>query len=494
MRASGILLPISSLPSPYGIGTLGKEAFAFVDFLKKAGQTYWQVLPLGPTSYGDSPYQTFSAFAGNPYFIDLDLLAQEGLLKVSEYRHLETPNPELVDYEYQYFYRFKVLRLAYFRFSPEKHPDFETFCENNKKWLDDYSLFMSIKGQNNDQSWWLWEEKYKKRDFQALEEYISKNASDIGFWKFVQYYFFKQWLALKQYANQNGIEIIGDIPIYVAQDSSDVWSNPDDWQLDENLDPIRVAGCPPDAFAKTGQLWGNPIYNYDKMEQEGFSWWLDRIKESFKLYDIVRIDHFRGFEAYYAIPYGDPTAEFGTWVKGPGMKLFQRVKDVLGEVRIIAEDLGFLTPEVYQLLADTGYPGMKILQFGFDPYHDSEYLPHNFKRNSIVYTGTHDNMTVRSWFKSLNEAEKAFVKAYLDFEDDNLVVPKMIKACLASVCEMAVIPLQDYLEQGDEGRINVPSTLGGNWVWRIKKGVLTEELHQKIYSWCKTYRRINPNG
>ena len=269
---------------------------------------------------------------------------------------------------------------------------------------------MSIKGQNNDQSWWLWEEKYKKRDFQALEEYISKNASDIGFWKFVQYYFFKQWLALKQYANQNGIEIIGDIPIYVAQDSSDVWSNPDDWQLDENLDPIRVAGCPPDAFAKTGQLWGNPIYNYDKMEQEGFSWWLDRIKESFKLYDIVRIDHFRGFEAYYAIPYGDPTAEFGTWVKGPGMKLFQRVKDVLGEVRIIAEDLGFLTPEVYQLLADTGYPGMKILQFGFDPYHDSEYLPHNFKRNSIVYTGTHDNMTVRSWFKSLNEAEKLLSK------------------------------------------------------------------------------------
>jgi 4-alpha-glucanotransferase len=489
MRASGILLPISSLPSPYGIGTLGKEAFEFVDFLKKAGQSYWQVLPLGPTSYGDSPYQTFSAFAGNPYFIDLDLLAKEGLLKQNEYRHLETPNPELVDYEYQYFNRFKVLRLAYSRFNPPKESDFEKFIEDNKKWLDDYALFMSIKGLHNDQSWWLWEEKYKKRNREALEEFIETHQSDIGFWKFVQYYFFKQWLALKNYANQKGIEIIGDIPIYVAQDSSDVWSNPLDWQLDENLDPIDVAGCPPDAFAITGQLWGNPIYNYEKMEKEGFGWWIERIKESFKLYDVVRIDHFRGFEAYYAIPYGHPTAEFGRWVKGPGMKLFQRVKDVLGDVRIIAEDLGFLTPEVYQLLADTGYPGMKILQFGFDPYNDSEYLPHNYKRNSYVYTGTHDNMTVRSWFKILNEAEKAFVKAYLDFEDDEKVAEKMIKVCLASVCKVAVIPLQDYLEQGDEGRINVPSTLGGNWVWRIKSDVLTEELHQKIYSWCKTYRR-----
>lgn len=489
MRASGILLPITSLPSPYGIGTMGKEAYYFANFLKGANQKYWQVLPLGPTSYGDSPYQTFSTFAGNPYLIDLDLLIEENLLTKEDILHFKAQNCSTIDYEFQYNNRFDVLRVAFANFLFDEDLSFNKFCRNEQQWLDDYALFMSIKRMHKDISWWLWPKEYKTKEIEAIKNFTLNHMEEITFWKFVQYLFFKQWYALKKYVNDLGIEIIGDIPIYVAQDSSDCWSNPDEWQLDERLLPIDVAGCPPDAFAITGQLWGNPLYNYEKMAGNNFQWWIKRIESSFKIYDIVRIDHFRGFEAYYAIPYSNPTAEFGTWVKGPGLKLFSEIKKQLGDVKIIAEDLGFLTPEVYQLLKDTGYPGMKILQFGFDPWNDSEYLPHNYQYNSVVYPGTHDNMPILGWYQQLNQDEKRFCLDYLDLEDEKCIVEKMIKTCLASVCKMAIIPIQDYLELGNEARINIPSTLGDNWVWRLEKDDLTPELQLKIAKWTKTYRR-----
>ncbi len=489
MRRSGILLPISSLPNPYGIGTFGKEAYEFVDFLKKANQKLWQILPLGPTSYGDSPYQTFSAFAGNPYFIDLDHLAEIGLLKRNEYEHMKKAVSDKVDYEYIYYNRFEMLRKAHKRFLEKIPADYQAFCQDNEEWLDDYALYMSIKNSFGGISWSEWPKEYKHRDEKTLALFKDMHQNDIAFWQFLQYEFFQEWFALKKYANDFGIQIVGDIPIYVAQDSSDVWSNPSDWQLDDDLLPTRVAGCPPDYFAKTGQLWGNPLYRYDKMEKEGFPWWIRRVQESFKIYDVVRIDHFRGFESYYSIKYGDPTAEFGVWVKGPSMKLFNAINKALGNVQIIAEDLGFLTEEVYELLRDAGYPGMKILQFGFDPYGDSEYMPHNYNKNSVVYPGTHDNMPIKGWFKTLNREQKQYVYDYLQVKRPKDVPAKMIKACLASVSDMAVIPLQDYLELGNEARFNIPSTLGGNWLWRFDPKMVTEELALKIANWTKIYRR-----
>lgn len=489
MRSSGILLPITSLPSRYGIGTLGEEAYHFAQFLKGAGQKYWQVLPLGPTSFGDSPYQTFSTFAGNPYIIDLDLLIEEGYLKEEDVEHLKANDLSTIDYEFQYLHRFNVLRLAFSKYPYKTDLSFIKFSQEQSFWLDDYALFMSIKHHFQDISWWMWPNEFKMRNRMALDAFIKANEEEINFWKFIQFLFFKQWLALKEYVNNLGIEIIGDIPIYVAQDSSDIWSNPNEWLLDNDLMPIDVAGCPPDAFALTGQLWGNPLYNYDVMALNNYHWWIKRIEASFKIYDIVRIDHFRGFEAYYSIPSKDPTAEFGTWIKGPGINLFNEVKKQLGDVKIIAEDLGFLTPEVYQLLKDTGYPGMKILQFGFDPWNDSEYLPHNYQYNSVVYPGTHDNMPILGWFKQLNIDEKRFCKEYLNLKNEEDIVEQMIKTCLASVCKIAIIPMQDYLELGNEARINIPSTLGGNWVWRMPIASLTTELEQKIAKWTKTYRR-----
>ena len=478
MREVGILLHISSLPSKYGIGTLGKCAYQFIDFLKESKQNYWQVLPIGPTSYGDSPYQTFSAFAGNPYFIDLDLLAAEGLLENYELENIKVSNDKFVDYEWLYNTRFDILYSAYSRF--KKSEDFYKFKEENKFWLEDYSLFMAIKYSQPEGSWKSWNKIYHNRLSKEVEEFREKNLNELDFWCFIQFMFFKQWNNLKKYANQNGIKLIGDMPIYVSYDSSDVWSDPKSWLLDEELNPKAVAGVPPDSFSETGQLWGNPLYNFELMKKNNYTWWIKRIQESFKLFDVVRIDHFRGFEAYYSIPYGDKNAINGKWVKGPGIELFEKVKDELGELDIIAEDLGYLTPEVHKLLKESGFPGMKILQFAFDFDPKNNYLPTNYPHNCIAYTGTHDNMTLKQWTESLSEKELAYVLEYVKIKEEDNLVEKLIKIMINSEADRIIIPLTDYLELGKEARFNTPSTLGGNWCYRISISDLSNELSEKI--------------
>ncbi len=488
MRKSGILLHISSLPSDYGIGTMGKEAYKFVDFLKSAKQTLWQILPVGPTSYGDSPYQSFSTNAGNPYFIDLDTLCEEGLLKKTDYSKIKWGNDtKKVDYEAIYNNRFKVLRKAFDNFKTGDLTEFNEFLQKNEKWISNYALFMSIKDANKGKSWLEWDDGLRKRDSHSLWEFKSTHEDDVMFWEFLQFKFFEQWDKLKEYANKNGISIIGDIPIYVALDSAEVWVYPDLFELDKDLMPTAVAGCPPDAFSPTGQLWGNPLYNWEKHKEFGYNWWIDRIKSAITLYDIVRIDHFRGFEGYYSIPYGHETAENGKWLKGPGMDLFNAVKNELGDLPIIAEDLGFLTDDVHKLLKDSGFPGMKVLEFAFDPREESNYLPHTYTQNSVVYVGTHDNNTVNGWIKELDKDTLAFCKKYLDAEDD--LVWKMIKTAMASVSETAIIQMQDYLELGEEARMNIPSISGGNWQWRMGKKALTKKLAEKIADITRTYGR-----
>ena len=486
MRSSGILLHISSLNNEYGIGTLGKEAYEFVNFLRDSKQKYWQVLPIGPTSYGDSPYQSFSAFAGNHYFIDLEQLKNEGLLDEQECEECKVDRP-YVNYGELYNTKTKVLRLAFSRFDCND-VQFKEFISNNK-WVLDYALFMSIKNSQPEGSWSGWADEYRKRDPQAIKDFKRKNKDDINFWIFTQYYFFKQWFYLKNYANSLGIKIIGDAPIYVAYDSCDVWSNPQGWQLDENLNPTVVAGCPPDYFSATGQLWGNPIYDYEYQKANGYSWWIKRIKHSLEIYDVIRIDHFRGFEAYYSIPATHTTAEHGQWVEGPGMSLFKKINQKLGKVNIIAEDLGLITDGVRKLLAETKFPGMKVLQFGFDPYGDSTYAIHNVVNNCICYTGTHDNPTTKAWFNSLREDEKNYIRGYLDLHDDNQISDKLIREAFKSVADTIVVPMQDYLNLGEEGRMNTPSTLGNNWTWRLRKDDLSYDLRQRIAWLTDTYRR-----
>ena len=488
MRSCGILLHISSLPNKYGIGTLGKCAYEFVDFLSDAKQTLWQVLPLGPTSYGDSPYQGFSTFAGNPYFIDLDLLKEEGLLEESDYAHLAKGDDTRVDYGFQYNNRFSVLRKAFDKFDVESK-EYKKFKRVNKFWLNDYALFMTLKDLHNGDSWWNWEDGLKLRKKALISAKKKEYAHDIEFWCFVQYKFFEQWFALKEYANSKGIKIVGDIPIYVAQDSSDVWSNPTDWQMDENLNPTHVAGCPPDGFSELGQLWGNPIYNYDKMKEEGYPWWVKRMKESLKLYDIIRIDHFRGFAGYYSIKFGAPDARNGEWVTGPGISLFNKIKEELGEINVIAEDLGLITEDVAELLEATGFPGMKVLQFGFNHEGDSVYLPHNYPTNCVVYPGTHDNQTVVSWFRSLSDEDREFVRNYLNLKDDYFICENMARACLQSSADTVIIQFQDYIGLTDDGRMNTPSVLGGNWQWRATKDQFNSDLAQYLAKLSETYRR-----
>lgn len=488
MRQSGILLPVTSLPSPYGIGTMGKVAYDWIDFLADAKQSYWQVLPLGPTSYKDSPYQTFSAFAGNPYLIDLDLLVEEGLLNKDEL--VKYTSEELsIDYGYLYSWRFKILKIAYSRFDINDNA-FQTFVKNESYWLNDYAIFMSIKNYFDGKSWQEWTDDFKFRKKSAIDKFVTTHLEEINFYKFIQFMFDKQWHKLKEYANAKGVEIIGDVPIYVALDSVDVWSNPKEYQLDENLKPKRVAGCPPDDFAKKGQLWGNPLYDYKKMEHTGFKWWNDRIKKSFQLYDVVRIDHFRGFESYYSIDSKEETAENGKWVKGPGMKLFKSIKN-LNELNIIAEDLGFLTPAVHKLLKQTGFPGMKILQFGFDKDADSPYAPHNYISNCVVYTGTHDNPPIRTWFETLDLETKHMVSEYVNLTSEDKICDRMVRLALSSVANIAIIPIQDYLGLGSDSRINTPSTSEDNWQWRLDKKYITKELADYILFLTKLYRRTN---
>jgi 4-alpha-glucanotransferase len=491
MRQSGILLPVSALPSRYGIGTFSKEAYEFVDFLEKAGQTCWQILPLGPTGYGDSPYQSFSTFAGNPYYIDLEELVQEGLLTEKELDSYDFGKDDsYVDYEKIYASRFKALYLAFQNSHIEDNPEFPEFLKKSEKWLPDYALYMAVKDSFGGKSWSLWEDDIRLRKKNAMKHYREKLKEQVLFYEFQQYLFQKQWLKLKKYANEKGIRIIGDIPIYVAFDSADTWSEPALFQLDEDGMPVAVAGCPPDAFSATGQLWGNPLYRWDYHKKTGYEWWMRRIAYCYELYDMVRIDHFRGFDEYYAIPYGEPTAEHGSWEKGPGYELFRVMKEKLGNKAVIAEDLGFLTPSVIKLVKKTGFPGMKILQFAFDSREESDYLPHNYVQNSVVYTGTHDNDTIRGWLDSLNRHDKSFAKRYLGIRGHKDISWEFIRAALASVSDTAIIPMQDYLSLGSEARINTPSTLGNNWKWRMKKDQADEELAEKIRQMCRLYGRI----
>lgn len=492
MRAGGILLPVASLPSNYGIGAFSKEAYEFVDILKKAGQRYWQILPLGPTGYGDSPYQSFSTFAGNPYFIDLEDFIEKGWLKKKECKACDFGQDErYVDYEKIYKERTNILYKAYKRSKIGLDIGFQKFCEDQEEWLDDYALYTEIKAFHEGKSWSEWEDDYRLRDPETLAAFEASHLEGIEFQKFLQYEFFCQWGKLKSYANENGIEIIGDIPIYVAFDSADSWSQPELFQFDENRMPKGVAGCPPDAFSATGQLWGNPLYAWAYHKSTGYRWWMYRIDHCRKLYDIIRIDHFRGFDEYYSIPYGDETAEFGHWEPGPGLDLFRTANRRLGEVKIIAEDLGFLTDSVLQMVEESGYPGMKVLEFAFDSREPSNYLPHNYGKNCVVYTGTHDNETLAGWYKELNKDDKRFALKYMGRKNlsTKRAVWEIIRMAQASVADTCIIPIQDYLCLGNEARINHPSTLGGNWMWRLKRNEISEKLVKKIYKMTKLYGR-----
>ena len=498
-RASGILLPVFSLPSEYGIGCFSKEAYQFVDMLKRAGQSYWQILPLGPTGYGDSPYQSFSTYAGNPYFIDLEILVREGLLTEAECREYDFGTQETyIDYEKIYKTRFKVLKKAYERFRDrmagghQEREAYERFVNENAFWLDDYSLYMAVKDKNNGVSWNEWDAPLKNREEEALAAAREELAEEISFYKFQQYEFDRQWKKLHVYANEQGVKIIGDIPIYVAFDSADTWAAPEMFQFDESNGPTRVAGCPPDGFSATGQLWGNPLYDWEYHKNTGYEWWIRRIEYCLKLYDVVRIDHFRGFDEYYSIPYGEKTAINGEWMPGPGMELFRAIEEKLGRPAIIAEDLGFLTPSVLELLKDSGFPDMKVLQFAFDARESSNYLPHIYPTHCVVYTGTHDNDTTRGWYHAVGKDARAFAKEYMCKPrlDEDSLAGDFISMAMSSVADLCVIPMQDYLGLGSEARINTPSTLGGNWMWRMKEGQFDDKTVEEILRVTRLYGRL----
>lgn len=493
MRTSGVLMPISSLPSPYGIGTMGKAARKFVDFLKKGGQTYWQILPISPTSFGDSPYQSFSSFAGNPYFIDLELLVKDKLLTKKECESYPWGDNETrVDYGIMYQSRYALLRKAYDRFVKDIPQEFWDFCWIEGWWLEDYSLFMALKDANGGAAWVTWEEKYKYRHDDKMHLFKEEFKEGMQFYKMLQFLFFKQWRELKAYANENGIQIIGDVPIYVAYDSADVWANPNEFYLNNLREPIDVAGCPPDAFSADGQLWGNPLFRWDVMKNNGYEWWTKRISAMSKLYDIVRIDHFRGFDSYFAIPAKDTTAKNGEWRQGPGMDLFRVLEQKLGKLPIIVEDLGFLTPSVKQLLKDSGFPGMKVIQFAFDSREETNYLPHTYTQHCVVYTGTHDNDTIVGWLKSAPKKSIAYAKEYLQLTEEEGYNWGLMRAAWASVADMCIIPMQDLLELDSDARLNTPSSLGINWQWRATEEQISKDLAKKIHGYAELYGRLNP--
>ena len=490
-RGAGVLLPVSSLPSRFGIGTFGREAYRFVDFLQAAGQRYWQVLPLGPTSYGDSPYQSFSAFAGNPYFIDLETLVQEGLLMQDE---ADAPDwgadPADVDYAKIYQYRFPVLRRAFARSRHRTGKAYQTFCIENRAWLEEYSLYMAVKTHFEAHEWLKWPEELRTAQPDVLEKYRKNLQEDIDFWKFCQFKFFTQWYKLKAYANARGIRIIGDLPIYVSLDSADVWLHPDLFQLDKKRCPTAVAGVPPDNFSATGQLWGNPLYDWDAMERDGFAWWKKRMAFSAQIYDVVRIDHFIGIVRYYAIPYGDATAENGVWRRGPGAALVNAIRSVMGESKVIAEDLGCVVPEVEELRDAAGYPGMKVLEFAFDSGSANTNLPCHYEKNCVVYGGTHDNETLVGFFRHQPRASLHFACDYLHVHKKKHLPAACIRAAYASAADTAVLQLQDWLGLGNEARINFPSTIGSNWRWRLLPGQLTDALSTRMHDFCELYARL----
>lgn len=478
-RGAGVLLPVFSLPSPYGIGTFGAAAREFIDCLKAARQSYWQVLPLGPTSYGDSPYQSFSAFAGNPYFIDLDTLREEGLLLQEEIDACGWGgNPEEIRYDLLYETRFALLKKAFARSRHQESAAYRDFVEENKDWLSDYSLYMALKKHFGDRAWTEWDGDVRFRRPAAMEAARARFAQEMEYWSFLQFHFFKQWEALRAYAAEREISIVGDIPIYVALDSADVWSHPELFQLDqETLTPTRVAGVPPDAFSDDGQLWGNPLYDWERMEAEDFAWWKRRMEASAKLYDVLRIDHFIGVVQYYSIPYGVETAKEGRWEKGPGKKLTDALDASAGKTRIIAEDLGIYVPEVKELLAKTGYPGMKIIEFAFSGDRFNEHLPHCYEPNSVVYGGTHDNETLAGYFTVEKRQwwELQYIADYLGAAHQSEVVDRVFRAAYGSVASVAIFQMQDVLKLDNRARMNTPGTVGGNWRWRMRQGQFNRE-------------------
>ncbi len=496
-RSAGILLSITSLPSQYGIGDFSQGAYDFVDWLKEAGQEYWQILPLGPTSYGDSPYQSFSTFAGNPYFISLDKLVEEGVLTKKECKAADFGQvPGTVDYEKLYKNRYPLLRKAYERSNIQENQEYRRFVDDNGWWLSDYALFMAVKERFGGAPWTEWAEDIRLRWQNAMDYYRRELYFDIEFQQYMQFQFYMQWMELKAYANKKGVRLIGDIPIYVAMDSADAWAHPELFQLDKDNVPLAVAGCPPDGFSATGQLWGNPLYCWEYHKNTGYEWWLSRLEYCFRLYDVVRIDHFRGFDEYYSIPYGAESAVGGHWEKGPGMDLFCRVEEALGRRAVIAEDLGYVTDSVRQLVRDSGFPGMKVLEFAFDSRDSgcaNDYLPHNYPENCVVYTGTHDNETIVGWLDSITKEEQQMVRDYLC---DGHTLKKdmywpLICLIMRSSARMCIIPMQDYLGYGNECRMNKPSTVGINWKWRMVDGELTEKLKKEIYGLAKRYGRLN---
>ena len=490
MRKSGILMHISSLPGPYGIGSMSKCAYEFVDFLAEAGQTCWQVLPLCPTGYGDSPYQSFSTFAGNHYLIDLDMLISEGLLKQEEVDAVNWGADEnRVDFGCLYENRLPLLRRAYERFQPDEK--YRAFVAENAEWLEDYALFMALKAKFHGSPWQNWPEELVLRQPEAMESHRAELREDMGLHRFLQYQFFRQWTALRGYAASRSIKIIGDVPIYVPLDSADVWANPRLFQLDESGYPKMVAGCPPDSFSADGQLWGNPLYDWDRMKETGYGWWIRRLAAAERMYDVVRLDHFRGFESYWAIPAGDKTAAGGCWKKGPAQDFVRAIRKELPNLDFIAEDLGYVTAEVKQLLEDSGYPGMKVMQFAFDSRESSDYLPHTYPVNSVCYTGTHDNLTMVQWFQEAAPEDVAMAKAYLGLNEEEGPVWGVIRGCMGSVSKLCVVQMQDYLELGGEARMNFPGTLSpNNWTWRAEKGFITEELTRRIRETTRRYGRL----
>ena len=493
MRESGILMHITSLPGPYGVGTMGKQAYEFVDFLKESGQSCWQILPLTPTGYGDSPYQSCSTFAGNHYLIDLDTLIKDGLLEKSDVADIDWCWSETkADFGRLYNNRLNVLRKAYARF--QGGAAFDKFCAENSSWLPDFVLFMALKSKFGGKPWYEWETGLKFRDPDSMWAIRQELKDELRFYSFVQYLFYTQWTGLRTYANHNGIRIIGDVPIYVPLDSVEVWSSPELFQLDETLTPKVVAGCPPDGFTADGQLWGNPLYRWDVIEQDGFAWWLRRMGAASKLYDMIRLDHFRGFEAYWSVPYGDATARNGKWNKGPGMAFVNALKKGLPGVEFIAEDLGFLTQEVLDLRDESGWPGMKVLEFAFDSREPSEYLPHSYTNNSVCYTGTHDNMTMRQWFETATADAVEYCCEYLALTKTEGLVRGTIRAAMGSVSDLCVIQMPDWLELGSEARMNFPGTLSdANWTWRAKDGMINKALAKEIYNMTKLYGRLGNN-
>lgn len=491
------MLPVTSLPSEYGIGCFSKSAYEFVDWLKAAGQSFWQILPLGPTSYGDSPYQSFSTFAGNPYFISLEDLVEEGVLTEKECGRVDFgTDPSGVDYDKIYKGRYSLLRKAYERSRIGENEAYRRFVEENSWWLSDYSLFMAVKDRFGGIPWTEWAEDIRLRWSNAMDYYRRELYFDIEFQQYMQYKFYEQWMKLKAYANKNGIRLIGDIPIYVAMDSADTWAHPELFQLDRENRPTAVAGCPPDGFSASGQLWGNPLYRWEYHKNTGYEWWISRLSYVFRLYDVVRIDHFRGFDEYFSIPANAETAVSGHWEKGPGIELFQKVKERLGEKEVIAEDLGYVTDSVRQLVKESGFPGMKVLEFAFDSRDSgcaNDYLPHNYTENSVAYTGTHDNETLAGWWRSITREEQQLARAYLcdQATPEKYLGQSFISLIMRSRAKLCIVPIQDYMGLGNEARINRPSTVGINWRWRLMPEDLTKELSGQIREMTLRYGRMN---